>query len=326
MNLTCRRGVPCAALVAALTLVSVQAFGQDHAAVPAQPLDQSLQGAARSAYTYAKILFDNGDFAGALAKYTQAYGLSKDPRLLFNMALCERNLRAYARMRTLLQRYETESGSALSARDKGAVDAALAAAENLVGKVTLSVDPPGATISVDGAVVGTAPLDGPLEIELGRHTVSAKKTGFEDTGQEIEVAGGAASSLAIHLAPQRSTTARLVVAVDPGAMVAIDGKAIALGRFDGPLGAGAHDVNVTEQGKSPYAAHVDLRDGETRTLDVTLLDEKPGGAVWPWIAGGVAVVAAGTVGGYFLFRTSPDHSAALSGQFATVHFSAFRGW
>ena len=64
----------------------------------AQPLAQTLTGAARDAFTSAQILLNNGDFAGALTKYQEAYGLSKEPRLLFNMALCERNLHAYARM------------------------------------------------------------------------------------------------------------------------------------------------------------------------------------------------------------------------------------
>ena len=42
---------------------------------------------------------------GAYAKFGQAYDLSKDPRLLFNMAICMRNQHDYARMQGLLVRY-----------------------------------------------------------------------------------------------------------------------------------------------------------------------------------------------------------------------------
>jgi hypothetical protein len=307
-----------------LGLSVVPAFAQGRAVATQKPLDEALQGAAHDAYTYAKMLFDNGDFAGALAKYAQAYRQSKDPRLLFNMAVCDRNLRAYARMQSLLQQYEAESGAALSATERASVDAALKAVENLVGKVTLGVDPPGAAISVDGVAVGTAPLASPLVVDLGKHTIAVKSAGFEDAEQTVDVAGGVASELSVHLTPQRRATAHLVVAADGGATVAIDGSPTGLGRFDGPLAAGVHDVNVTEPGKLPYTAQVDLRDGETRSVEVTLHDEKRSGALVPWLVGGAVVVAGAAVGGYFLFKTS-DHPAALNGEFATVHFSAFGG-
>src|ERR1019366_2667901 len=66
-----------------------------HAAPPAAaPLSDSLTGPARDAYNSARILINNGDFAGAYSKYAQAYSLSKDPRLLYDMAVCTRSMKA----------------------------------------------------------------------------------------------------------------------------------------------------------------------------------------------------------------------------------------
>src|ERR1700722_5452883 len=51
-------------------------------ASPPPPLTQTLTGAAKDAFLSAQMLLNNGDAAGALMKYAEAYGLSKDPRLL----------------------------------------------------------------------------------------------------------------------------------------------------------------------------------------------------------------------------------------------------
>jgi PEGA domain len=303
----------------ALPLLPVTAFAQAAPVVSQKPLDQSLQGPARDAYSYAKMLFDNGDFQGALAKYRQAYEQSKDPRLLYNMALCERNLRAYARMQGLLQRYKSDSGAALSPEERASIDAALAAIQNLVGKVTLSVSEARATVVVDGEVAGSTPLPAPLVLDLGKHSLTVKKAGFETAEQSFDVPGGAEAAVAVRLIAQ-DHVAHLTVAADDAATVVIDGKTAARGRFDGPLAPGAHEVSVTQARKTPYKAQVDLRDGETRSIEVTLQDEKHGGAVWPWVVGGAAVAAGAAVGGYFLFKSSSE-PATLSGQYATVKFN-----
>jgi hypothetical protein len=300
-----------------LALLPATAFAQSARQRP--PLDQSLQGPARDAYAYAKVLFENGDFQGALTKYGQAYEQSKDPRLLYNMALCERNLRAYARTQAFLQRYKSESGSALSPEQRASVDAALSAIQNLVGKVTLGISEAGATVTVDGESVGATPLPAPLVLDLGKHAVSVRKAGFEPAEQSFEVAGGGETTVVIKLVAQ-AHVAHLTVAAEDAATVVIDGKTAARGRFDGPLAPGTHDVSVTDPGKTPYAAQVDLRDGETRSIEVTLQDEKHANTVWPWVVGGAAVAAGAAVGGYFLFKSSPE-PATIGAQYATVRFN-----
>src|ERR1700753_74112 len=69
------------------------------AASPAAPaLGESLTGAAKEEYETGRILFDNADYSGALVKFRHAYELSSDPRLLWNMGACEKNLRHYVKL------------------------------------------------------------------------------------------------------------------------------------------------------------------------------------------------------------------------------------
>src|SRR5689334_22269596 len=158
----------------AVALVSPAAIAQtaSPAAARTVPLAESLTGPAKEAYDSAKVLLNNHDWAGAYTKFQQAYDLSKDPRLLFNMAVCARDMRQYARTEQLLVRYEHEAGANLSSEEKAQVDAALATVRALVARVKLDVSEEGASVAVDGNPAGTTPLPAPLVVDLGKHTLS----------------------------------------------------------------------------------------------------------------------------------------------------------
>jgi hypothetical protein len=268
-------------------------------------LDEVLQGAAKDAYTSAKILFNNGDFEGAAAKYGQAYHLSRDPRLLFNLAICEKNLHHYAHTQSLLLQYEHDVGPRITADDKATVDAALAVIKNLVGTVALTVTEAGATVSVDEQPAGATPLATPLVLDLGKHTLGVTKEGFATAEQTVVVSGGAQTAIAVALAAD-THSAHLLVQAEPEAAITIDGRIAIRGRFDGKVASGVHAVLVTESGKLPYKTEIELKDGEMRSVNVTLDSEKHG-TLWGWIVGGAAVAVAGAaVGGYFLFKTEPQ--------------------
>jgi PEGA domain len=289
--------------------------------VAAPTTKQPLDGAAKAAYDSAKLLIANGDFASALEKFQQAYDLSKAPEMLFDMALCEKNLMHYSKMQALLKRYSAEGGARLSTADHKAVDTALAAIQNLVAtlKVTANVD--GASVIVDGVPVGTTPLASPPTVDLGRRTITVQKPDFEPFVTTVDAAGGSEVPVAATLVPVQHV-AHLVVSSDEKASISINGKVAAAGRYDGPLPAGTYDVGVSEPGKRPYAAQIELRDGEARTVQVTLESERHA-AVWPWVVGGAVVVAGAVVGGYFLFRPGEQNAAAPTGGLATVQLSAF---
>jgi hypothetical protein len=301
-----RRPLCSMCLAFAFAVVSPRASGQTQAAAPTtseRPLDHTLQGAAKDAYGAAKVLFNNSDFAGAATKYSQAYDLSRDPRLLFNLAICEKNLRHYARTQSLLQQYEHDLGARIAPDDKAAVDAALIAIRNLVGSVRLTVTPAGASVSVDGQPAGTTPLAEPLRLDLGQHTLSVTKGGFATSEQTVDVAGGSETAVAVTLAAVVHT-AHLVVLAEEDATVLVDQGTASKGGYDGRVASGVHTVQVTAAGKLAYKAEIDLKDDETRSVNVTLENEKHG-TLWPWIVGGAVVVAGAAVGGYFLFRPQP---------------------
>jgi hypothetical protein len=288
----------------------------DAGAAPKAPLNESLSGPAKEDYEAATILVNNGDCAHAIAKYRHAYEEAKDPRLLFDMAVCDRDLHAYAAMQGLLLRYEQEASADLSPEQKADIEAALAAIHDFVGTVNLTVSEAGAAVSIDGEPVGTTPLGAPLVLDLGRHTLSVKKEGFDPVEHPIEISGGNETSAGITLF-RRVRPALLKVTAHPGATVVIDKKELAHGTFDGAVAPGTHDVQVTEPGKKSYETRIVLGDGEARSLQVTLEEERHG-AIWPWIAGGAAILLVGAgVGGYLIVQQENRPQGPTGGLLTT---------
>ena len=300
-------------LAVAIALVSCPAVAQGPADGPANPalsvpLAAALEGPAKDAYDAAKLLVLNNDFAGALTKFQQAYDLSKDPRLISNMAVCEKNLRHYASAKTLLERYFRVAGGRMTPEERVSVSEAVDAIRNLVGSLKLTVAPAGTTLFVDGVAAGTSPFLLPVFVDLGKHVLTFKHPGFDPLEQAIEVPGGNTTDLAFALTASVHV-ATLTVATENDASVTIDGAAAGTGRYHDKVSAGPHTVRVTANGKQPFELELELHDGETRTLEVTLKDEKR--LVWPWVLGGSVLVAAGLgVGAYFLFQPT-THVAAI---------------
>jgi len=319
---TMRHHIFLSLLTLTLTVGGRSALAGDEIPRSEKPLVESLQGSAKDAYTSARLLFDNNDFAGAIAKYEQAYGLSKDPRLLFDMAICQKNLRDYARMQNLLRQYVREAGSGISAEDKSAVEGALAAIKNLVATLKFGVSEAGATVVLDGDLIGVTPLGGTRSVNLGKHAIVVRKAGFDKVEKTIDVVGGSETEVAVTLSPEVHL-AHLVVATDAQATIVIDNATTSKGRFDGQVSPGAHDVRVTELGKTPYKADIDVRDGETRTLQVTLSDEAKK-AIWGWIIGGAVVATGAVVGGYFLLKPKDEKIPVPPGDFGNVPFASLR--
>jgi len=298
-----------------LMAAETPAFGQavatpspPQAPAPLPSLGDALTGQAKSDYDTARFLFDSGDYAGALVKFQHAFDLSQDVRLLWNMAACEKSLRAYARVLRLVERYLHDGGPLLTEAQRDDATAVLRTVRTLVSSVRLIVNESGASVFLDGEPVGTTPLADPLLVDLGERHIRVTKPGFKD--QVITQNAAGASEATISIALERATQeGHLSVSTDPSGAIRVDGAAVGLGRWEGAVAPGTHAIGITAPGMRAYSSAVAVRDGESRTVEVDLQRESSGIPAVVWIAGGVLAAAGLGVGGYFLFR--PSQSAPV---------------
>lgn len=288
------------------------------------PLAQSLKGEGKAEYEAGRILYGDGDYAGATLKFQRAYEVSKDPRLLWNMAAAQKNLRHYAEVERLIKRYQAESGDSMSRSDKQEAASLLEAIASFIADVTVSVNEKGAVIRVDGKRVGTSPLDSPLRLDIGERKIDVEKKGFAPFSTSLRIVGRE-HRVDVKLKPE-AKQGRLKILADPGDAIRVDGERVATGKYEGSLAVGSHEIEVTAQGKKLYRTDATVRKNETTSLRIILelepsATQDTGGSnlTWLWITGGVLLAAGAGVGTYFL--VTKDSEAApppVDGSLGTV--------
>lgn len=377
------------AIALAVTLVAPSALAQQPrplvpppgapppAAPPAAPLTirAQLSGDARDAWDRAQQLLRAKNFEGGLVEFTRAYDLSKNPRVLFNVGICEKGLSHYARasMRfeqelregdatltddekrelreaiAIVRRYVTtvsvtssEPGAHLLvdgfeigvtpfkepitvdvghreltlkkdgfvSQTKGIdVNAGVPAAVdfhldalNKTGNVTVSISgAPSATISMDGIDMGPAPFKG--NVAVGRHTFEAKQFGYTTASQTVDVTYQGAISVTLSMSTERHDGRVTIDAAPPGAAIEIDGTIVGSTHWEGTLKSGGHQLVVRKPGYDPFSQEIALQDDQVRTVQATLLESARKDWIW-WTVGTLAVVGAGTVASFFVFKAA----------------------
>jgi hypothetical protein len=257
----------------ALSLAAAPAANADPAGAPkAKPaavksLAQTLTGPAKADYDAAKLLYGDGDYAGALIKFQSAFDATKDPRLLWNIATCQKALRHYSKVILLLKRYTTEGGALVSAGDIRDAQDLIVALEPFTGKLTVKVNEDAASVSVDGEPLGASPL-APVVVDIGERHVRVTKEGFAPFEKTIPL-GGAEATVDVKL-EKDVHEGRLAVSAPAGATVFLDDKPVGTGKTQLSVPAGGHQLRITAPGMRPYQSEVVIQDRETRTVEVAL--------------------------------------------------------
>jgi hypothetical protein len=270
------------------------------AAQPQKSLSETLTGMAKAEYEAGKILYQAKDFGNAIIKFEKTYELSKDPRLLWNIAICQKELRRYTKMLATINKLVTEGGPMLSEQDKQDAAEIVKTVEAFVSPLKLTVNEPGASVTIDGENVGTTPLPGPVVVDVGTRTIRVAKKGFKERTESLLVAGGGEIALAIRL-EKEIHRGRLLVEAGPEDMIYLDGKAVGRGRFEGSLPSGGHTLRVTSPGMVAHQSEVLIQDDKTRRIPVRL-EKQSDPSKWLWIAGGAALFIGAAVGGAVLFQ------------------------
>lgn len=186
----------CFALV--LALASPSARAQD-----AATSTEDVNVRARGHYERGVGLFDEGQYAGALAEFEAAYALTARPSLLFNIGQIHARLGHAVEAADTLERYLTEARD-VPAERRALVESEIATQRGRIGLVrveayALGAPVEGATVSVDDVTRGTLPLAEPLRVSAGEHVVGVSAEGHETARERFRIAGGEDRTLRVEL-------------------------------------------------------------------------------------------------------------------------------
>ncbi len=141
-------------------------------AAPAVALADDAEGVQH--FERGVALYQDGSLEGALTEFEAAYKITKNFKLLFNIALCQADLGDPVGALASYERYLADGGGQVAGKSEQAREQ-VARLKRMVQPITLTSDAPeGTELFVDNVRVGTLPRTTPLVVKLGTRTFTAK--------------------------------------------------------------------------------------------------------------------------------------------------------
>jgi hypothetical protein len=245
-----------------------------------KPIREQLPLEARGHWDAGIALAQRRNWDGARTSFMSAYEISKNPRVLFNVAVAEKELQRYAAALETFRRELAEGKGLLTPDEEREVAAAIAGLEKLTGALTIHLNERDADIFIDDEKIDPAKLHGPVTVKLGERRVRATKAGFQEAVGSVQVPGGGKAEITLKLEPLVKT-ARVNVNVigPPNAIVKIDGKEVGPAPYMGQVNVSSepHQFTAEAPGYVPTTQSAIVKEGEVLNLTLQLAPEQEKG-------------------------------------------------
>lgn len=284
------------------------ATAQNHAAAPprrAQPDAARAQAQARAYYVSGNRNANAGRWDDAYAEYSIAWQLFPEWQTAgaFGRAALKTKHHAMGVLRLSYYLSAAPPGR-LSPKERAEVEALVAGARPRVGSLSI-VAPAGAEVHIDGDVVGTAPLPGPVPADPGKHQVEVHtRSGVQ--AQAATVVAGKVQQLSF-VSAQAASADGLGAQPAAAAGSGSTGRAIGLAGGAAVTVAGAVVGGVFlsmagEHGSKKQEAALDRDGRDAMKTSAQAEAEAKNTALWGFVGAGLA--AAGTTVFYLTTRSS----------------------
>jgi hypothetical protein len=180
----------------ATALLWVAALGAANGANAYEPKD-----AAREHYAHGLVLANQSNFAAALQEFNEAYSISPQFAVLYNVGQAHAALGQPLEAIDALNRYLNEGQERIPGPRRQQVTGQIASLHSRLASLLIVTDPPGATVGIDGRELGTSPLADLVRVDAGTHKITAVTEGATPVSRIITVGEGERQHVHIELPP-----------------------------------------------------------------------------------------------------------------------------
>ena len=318
--------------LALLATALVTLGGVRFAAAQTPPSGDDATARGRAAYLHGVQLSHDQQWGDALAAFQEAAALRDHPIVEINVAYCQRALGHYVAARKTLLAVVAKPAELDATQTRDSRDY-LAEFDKLIVRVAIQLDPPNATLAVDGRPViegdvkdtylgdvAPAGVGAPLGkaaftvlLDPGAHVFRAVREGHEDALVSRSYRAGESATLDLHLDVLPATIA--IHSEPAAAIVRIDSREVGLAPIEFQRPAGQYKLEVELDQYETYKAALDLSAGQRADMTARLNPYKePLTKKWWFWTGAAAVIAGGAVLTYFVTRPAPQPPAYDSGS------------
>ena len=175
------------------------AWGALAAAAAAARAENPDPGAAEELIGRANELRRNGRDAPALPLYRKAYETARSARTAGQLGLAELSLGYWVAAEGHLDEALTETRNPSIEKNRSVLEGARRSARSHLAELRVDGTPGGAEVVVNGSVVGTLPLAGPLRVSEGRVVLEVRAPGWRTMTRTFPLAGQATERVQVSL-------------------------------------------------------------------------------------------------------------------------------
>jgi hypothetical protein len=219
---------------------------------------------AREHFAHGIELVQSGDLDSGTAEFEEAYRISPNYLVLYNLGQAYVALGKPVEAVRAFTEYLELGGTKVPKARRQEVEDLVRLSSKRIGSASLSVEPSGGEVFVDGRSLGEAPLGEPVALIVGTHSVSVAAAGYEPFITSMEILPGKTTALAIHLRPETPpaspTIGQLVVtSAIPDARITLDGALVSIGAPDPLLLAtGHHEIRCERDGYLTWSTSAEV--------------------------------------------------------------------
>lgn len=191
------------ALVGLLALRAAAARAQEAAAGEGRPArSESDRAVAAQLFDVGVAAAARGDFAAALGAFRSSHTLVPAGDALLNIANCLIALDDFPGAARVLLEFDRNFRATASAADQADIDLLYSDVLPRIARLEIVASENGATVTIDGEVVGTTPLESWIPLVPGRHAVIVRKTGFVAASSVVDIPAGQLVRTVVSLVPE----------------------------------------------------------------------------------------------------------------------------
>lgn len=210
-------------------------------------------------------LFQDKNYVAAIVEFEAAYKVRPKASPLINISLCHKGLFNYPKAIAALEQALAKHSDTMDPADIKAAKSAIAEMRDLLAYVTIKVDPPTATVTVDDEELPPGALASPVPLGPGPHRIAARAEGYTRAEQSVSVASGEKDrKVSLSLTPDKGYVT--VRTGDPQMAIAIDQQPLGYGEWSGFLTPGSHFVQMYKPGGQAIAVQIVVAAGTRQEI------------------------------------------------------------
>jgi hypothetical protein len=283
---------------------------------PAAPTAPSDANAARAAELkkLGNEAMDRLDPARALGYYSEAYGLTQDPALLYNKARALQTLENYPDALDAFEQFVQLASPELKAKVPGL--------EQLVDDVRKKVGTLEVACNVEGAEVRIKEPKGErvlgkigggqrFRLNAGKKELLFAREGYFTETRHIDLPGGGLARVEVFMQSRAQGAKLRVSSSTAGALVSVDGRGVGVVPAEVSVNAGSHKITLQREGYEVAETTAIVDTGEDKRIDVPMVARSGILSKWWFWTGIGVVVAGGVVTTYALLKSRDPDSGTI---------------